>query len=43
MVRSLETPRRLSTVEEVTDFEQELVDQYLLALALAQPWGPVSA
>lgn len=32
MVRSLEAPRRLVTVEEVAEFEQELVDQYLLAM-----------
>jgi len=32
VVRSLEAPRRLVTVEEVAEFEQELVDQYLLAM-----------
>lgn len=31
VVRSLDAPRRLSTHSEVEDFEQELVDQYLLA------------
>ncbi len=31
VVRSLGGPRKLSTAEELEDFEQELVDQYLLA------------
>ncbi len=31
VVRSLHGPRKLSTTEELEDFEQELVDQYLLA------------
>ena len=31
MVRSLDAPRRLTTWQEIEDFEQELVDQYLLA------------
>src|SRR5882757_1897565 len=31
MVRSLGAPKRLSTSQEMEDFEQELVDQYLLA------------
>lgn len=31
VVRSLGAPRRLDTLEEQQDFEQELVDQYLLA------------
>lgn len=31
VVRSLDAPRRLSSRVEVEDFEQELVDQYLLA------------
>lgn len=31
-VRSLEAPRRLVTVEELEEFEQELVDQYALAM-----------
>ncbi|MFB9730048.1 tyrosine-type recombinase/integrase [Haloechinothrix salitolerans] len=30
-MRSLDGPRKLSTSEELEDFEQELVDQYLLA------------
>lgn len=32
VVRSLEAPRQLATVEELHDFEQELVDQYGLAM-----------
>jgi site-specific recombinase XerD len=32
VVRSLAAPRRLTTVEELRDFEQELVDQYALAM-----------
>lgn len=32
VVRSLDAPRRLTTVEELQDFEQELVDQYALAM-----------
>jgi site-specific recombinase XerD len=31
VVRSLDAPRRLATAQEAEDFEQELVDQYLLA------------
>ena len=31
-VRSLDAPRRLASVEEVEEFEQELADQYLLAM-----------
>ncbi len=31
VVRSLGSPRRLDTVQETQDFEQEIVDQYLLA------------
>lgn len=31
VVRSLGAPRRLNTTQELEDFEQELVDQYLLA------------
>jgi site-specific recombinase XerD len=33
VVRSLRSPRRLSTAQEFEDFEQELVDQYALAMA----------
>lgn len=33
VVRSLDAPRRLTTLEESQDFEQELVDQYALAMA----------
>ncbi|MFJ1936727.1 tyrosine-type recombinase/integrase [Kitasatospora sp. NPDC088160] len=33
VVRSLNTPRQLRTAQELEDFEQELVDQYLLASA----------
>src|SRR2546421_11778604 len=33
VVRSIRSPRRLSTTQEVEDFEQELVDQYALAMA----------
>lgn len=33
VVRGIDTPRRLSTAEEIEDFEQELVDQYALAMA----------
>lgn len=32
VVRSIDAPRRLASVEEVQDFEQELVDQYALAM-----------
>ena len=32
VVRSLGSPRRLGTIEETQDFEQELIDQYLLAM-----------
>jgi site-specific recombinase XerD len=32
VVRSLDSPRRLRTLEETQDFEQELIDQYLLAM-----------
>ena len=31
VVRSLGTPRRLQSTQDAEDFEQELVDQYLLA------------
>ena len=31
VVRSLNAPKRLTTAQELEDFEQELVDQYLLA------------
>jgi site-specific recombinase XerD len=31
VVRSLDAPRRLASAEELEDYEQELVDQYLLA------------
>lgn len=31
VVRSLDAPRRLDTAQDMEDFEQELVDQYLLA------------
>ena len=31
VVRSLDAPRRLATAQEMEDYEQELVDQYLLA------------
>lgn len=31
VVRSLDSPRRLGSTQEAEDFEQELVDQYLLA------------
>src|SRR5690606_23559305 len=31
VVRSLSAPRRVATAQEVEDFEQELVDQFLLA------------
>ncbi len=31
VVRSLDAPRRLATPQELEDYEQELVDQYLLA------------
>ena len=30
VVRSLDAPRRLATAQELEDYEQELVDQYLL-------------
>jgi hypothetical protein len=32
VVRSIDSPRQLRTLEEVEDFEQELIDQYLLAM-----------
>jgi site-specific recombinase XerD len=32
VVRTLRSPRRLATAHEVTDFEQELVDQFALAM-----------
>lgn len=32
IVRNLESPRRLASLEDVGDFEQELVDQYALAM-----------
>ena len=35
MVRTLGMPRKLRSEEDVEDFEQELVDQYALALAAA--------
>src|SRR5262245_166779 len=31
VVRSLDSPRRLASVEEEADYEQDLVDQFLLA------------
>jgi hypothetical protein len=31
VVRSLDAPRRLDTTQDREDFEQELVDQFLLA------------
>src|SRR6266571_393500 len=31
VVRSIDAPQRLATAQEAEDFEQELVDQYLLA------------
>jgi site-specific recombinase XerD len=33
VVRSIRSPRQLVTMQEVEDFEQELVDQYALAMA----------
>jgi len=35
VVRSIRSPRRLSTAQEVEDFEQELVDQYALVMAVS--------
>jgi len=32
VVRSLDAPRRLQTAIEVEDFEQEIVDQFALAM-----------
>jgi site-specific recombinase XerD len=32
VIRSLDAPRRLGSIEETEDFEQELVDQYALAM-----------
>jgi site-specific recombinase XerD len=32
VIRSLDAPRRLASVEDAQDFEQELVDQYALAM-----------
>jgi hypothetical protein len=32
VIRNLDSPRRLVGVEELQDFEQELVDQYALAM-----------
>ena len=32
VIRSIDAPRRLSTLTEVEDFEQELVDQYALSM-----------
>jgi len=32
VIRSIDSPRRLASVEEAEDFEQELVDQYALAM-----------
>lgn len=32
VVRSLDSPRRLATLEDSQDFEQELIDQYALAM-----------
>jgi integrase/recombinase XerC len=34
-VRSIDSPRALRTAEDVEDFEQEIVDQYALAMAAA--------
>jgi hypothetical protein len=33
VVRSIRSPRRLTTAQEIEDFEQQLVDQYALAMA----------
>ncbi len=33
VVRSVRSPRTLSTAQELEDFEQELVDQYALAVS----------
>ena len=35
MVRTIGSPRVLRTAEDVEDFEQEIVDQYALALGFA--------
>jgi hypothetical protein len=37
-VRSLDAPRSLQSVQEQEDFEQELVDQFLLA-AVGAGWA----
>lgn len=43
-VRSLDAPRRLATVEQLQEFEQELVDQYALAMVGAGITdGPVAS
>ena len=34
-VRNIDSPRALRTAEDVEDFEQEIVDQYALAMAAA--------
>src|SRR3954447_9083366 len=34
-VRSIDSPRALRSAEDVEDFEQEIVDQYALAMAAA--------
>lgn len=31
LVRSIDSPRRLGTAQEIEDYEQELVDRFLLA------------
>lgn len=35
VVRTIRSPRQLATAQEIEDFEQELVDQYALAMAAA--------
>ena len=35
VVTSRQTPRRLATLQEAEDFEQEIVDQYALAMSAA--------
>jgi hypothetical protein len=35
VLRSIRSPQRLSTTQEVEDFEQELVDQYAVAMTAA--------
>jgi hypothetical protein len=43
VVRSLGAPRQLRTAQEAEDFEQELVDQYALAVAATGVTDPVVA